>query len=97
MVDLLTGDGMSTGVIPRLQNALNSLSGPEATLTTQKDNEQSKITRLQKDMETREKNAERRLEDLKGKLARTQAAMTKIQQQGAGFAGQAAAAGPQLG
>lgn len=88
VVDLLVGDGVGVGVIPRLTNALNSVAGTGgAVLTTQRDNEQAKVNRLQQDISTREKNAERRMEDLKGKLSRTQAAITKFQQQSGGFAG----------
>jgi flagellar hook-associated protein 2 len=84
VVDLLAGDGRSYGIIPSLSRTLDSIAGgPNGVLTAQKQTQVEKIQRLQKDIDRREQSALKKQEDLKGKLARTQTAISNAQRQSA--------------
>jgi len=84
VVSFMTGDGTGSGVIPALQRAIDSVSsGPTAVLTSRKQSDTDKVSRMERDIEEREKQATRKQEDLKLKLARAQSAITRMQQQGA--------------
>ncbi len=84
VVDFMTGDGVGSGVVPAIQRAVDTISSsPGSVLTSKKQSDTQKVTRMQKDIEDREKLAARKQEDLKLKLSHAQAAITTIQQQGA--------------
>ena len=83
VVDLLSGDGTTYGVVPALSTALNAISGSQTgVLTNQKATQTEKISRLDKDIAKKEKSAADKQEALKGKLARAQVAINTIQNQG---------------
>ncbi len=84
---LLTGDGVNTGIIPKLSNALRSISGgPDGLLTSQKKNYTTQVNKMNQDIELKEKRSETRLVNLKDKLAKAQAAIAKMQGQAGHFA-----------
>lgn len=82
VVHFLTGDEERPGIITSVSKTLNTLTGaPTAVLTGFKQAETDKINRLQKDIEKREKIADKKTEDLKMKLARMQSSITAMQKQ----------------
>ncbi len=92
--NLLAGDGKSFGVIPKLNQAIKSITGGnEALLTGQKKNYTQQVNKMSADVAAKEKRSEDKLVSLKDKLARAQAAISKMQGQTNYFtSGQAMAA-----
>jgi flagellar hook-associated protein 2 len=89
VVTLLAGDGKSFGVIPKLSNALRSITGgPDTLLTAQKKNYSSQVAKFNEDLTEKEKRAELKMTSLKDKLAKAQAAITKMQGQANYFSSQ---------
>jgi flagellar hook-associated protein 2 len=96
VVDLLAGDGRNFGLIPRLSRALSTITGgANGLLTAQRRTYTGQIDRIDQDLETKSKRAEERIETLKGRLAKAQAALSQMQNQTGFLQGQASA--PQLG
>ncbi|NDC22955.1 MAG: hypothetical protein EB078_00880, partial [Proteobacteria bacterium] len=88
VVDLLSGDGTSYGVIPKLNRAIASIStGGTGVLSSQKRNYDSQISALDKNIERAEKTAASRAEALKNTLSKAQAAIQSLQAQGGAIAG----------
>jgi len=88
VVNLLTGDGVTSGVIPALSRTLEGLSSSGGgVLSGQKTTETEKISRIQQDIDKKEKLSEQKQNDLKMKLARTQTAINNLQRQGNAFQG----------
>jgi len=78
---LLGGDGQ-VGVIPKLAQAITSISSVGVgVLANKKASFQSQIEKFDKEIETKEKAAERRLVSLKDKLSKTQSALEKMNSQ----------------
>lgn len=97
-VELLAGDSTQTGIITKLQGALNSISGAGAGIVmNQKRNLGNQVQALERQIETREKQAEQKASHLKDQLAKAQAAMTAIQSQAGIFGGGAGAGALQVG
>lgn len=95
VTNLLAGDGQNTGVIPKLSHALRSITGdPTSLLTAQKGNYTKQVNKLNEDVATKEKRSEQKLISLKDRLAKAQAALTKMQGQSNYFAQQSAGAIP---
>lgn len=91
VVELLVGDGLTVGIMPALDRALSSLSNSnDGVLSNQKKSETTKVERLNQEIDRREKNAERKADELKLKLSKAQTAISKMQQQGASIAQNAA-------
>lgn len=82
VVELLTGDGIQGGVIPRLSTALSSISDSSAgVLGVQRKNYVNRIKEIDKNVATKEATAQRKDEFLKQKLARLQGALGALQGQ----------------
>lgn len=82
VVEMLAGDGITYGIIPRLGRALQSISNSSSgLLSAQKNNYLSRIKQITQDVENREKRAEERIEKLKDRLSRAQAALTRLGEQ----------------
>lgn len=82
VAELIAGDGLAVGLVPKLTTVLNSISGKNsAVLTSQRDNYVEKTKRIDKDIETKERVLERRAEDLRGKLTRAQDAINSLKNQ----------------
>lgn len=91
VADLLAGDGATYGLIPKLNRALNSISSTGAgILSNQKDNYTNQVRDLQKNIDDKQAATAKKLEALKGKLARAQSAMAKLQGQSTSFGGEGA-------
>jgi flagellar hook-associated protein 2 len=84
VVSFFTGDGVATGVVPRLNRALDTISGREgAVLSSQEKTFTDEARRVQDDIDAREKRAEAHAQDLKEKLGKVQSAISSMQNQGA--------------
>ncbi len=82
VVSFLTGDGETGGVMNKIGSALGTISGASSgVLSNQKRNYDQQITRLNKEIEVKEKQVEQKAERLKGQLAKAQSAMESIQGQ----------------
>ena len=93
VVGYLTGDGQA-GIIPALNRALNSISTPpDGVLASERKNESDKITKIDKDIAEKEKVADQKAQDLKGKLGRVQTAISSLQSQSASLAANVAGGG----
>lgn len=89
VANLLSGDGVTNGIVPRLNRALISISeGDGGLLSSQKKNYTDRSARMQKEIDTKEKASEKRMESLRDKLVKTQSAIGSIQNQGNYFSGQ---------
>jgi flagellar hook-associated protein 2 len=81
VANYLSGDGKS-GLIPKLSQAITSITAAgTGVLTNEKASFQKQIERFDRDIEAKEKAAERKLISLKDKLSRTQAALEKMNSQ----------------
>jgi len=88
VTDFLTGDG-TTGIIPRLSHALNSMTRPgDGLLSNQKMNYSGQMSKIDTEIATKEKQAGVRVEKLKERLAKAQGALSSMEKQGAFFQGQ---------
>jgi len=93
VVQLLSGDGTSYGVIPKLNHAIASISASgSGLLSNQKKNYEDQIKSLDKNIERSEKTASVRAEALKSSLSKAQAAIQAIQSQSGAVQGGAGAA-----
>jgi len=87
VVDLLSGDGASFGVIPKLGRALASLSAPgTGLLSGQKKNYDNQISTIDKNIDRTEKVVSAKAQSLKDSLSKAQAAIQAIQTQGGAIA-----------
>jgi flagellar hook-associated protein 2 len=92
VVRLLAGDGSTYGIMPKLNNALKSITGaPDSLLTAQKKNYTTQVNKMNEDVANKEKRSEARLVNLKDRLAKAQSALAKMQGQTNYFASQGAA------
>ena len=88
VVDLLSGDGATYGVIPKLGRAVASMTTPGTGLiSSQKKNYDNQITSLDKNITRTEKNVETKAKALRESLSRAQAAVQAIQSQSGGIVG----------
>jgi len=88
VVFLLTGDGQTTGVIPKLSRAIASLSASgSGLLSGQKKNFENQIQGIDKNIQRTEKAIEAKAQTLKNTLSRAQAAIQALQSQGGAIAG----------
>lgn len=86
VVSLMTGDENTRGVMPAIINAVNSISGSGGgILTNQLQNYNSQIQSIDKNINTKEKQLERRAETLKNQLASAQGALNSMKSQSAYF------------
>lgn len=98
VVSLISGDGTTSGVIPKLNRALASLSAPgTGVLSSQKKNYDNQISTLNKNIERTEKIVAAKAEALRNSLSRAQAAVQALQGQSAQMAGSLAGAIPGAG
>ncbi len=83
---LLAGDGQTFGVITKLKNALNSITEKAyGLLSIQKDNYMQRLKSIDDSLKEKQLRANEKIESLKMKLSRTQAALEKFQSQNAQF------------
>jgi len=95
VVSLISGDGTTTGVIPKLNRAVATLSAPgTGVLSSQKKNYDNQILTLNKNIERTEKIIAAKAESLRNSLSRAQAAVQALQGQSAQMAGSLAGAVP---
>lgn len=84
VVDLISGDSINYGIIPKVSRALDTISGREnAVLSTQQKTFNDQINRLKDDIDRKEKRAEANALELRSKLGRVQSAISSMQEQGA--------------
>lgn len=84
VVELLVGDGQGSGVIPRLENALSTISGREnGILAIQKKNADERVQRAKETIMKREVRAQKRIDHMRDRLARAQQAISDLQNQSA--------------
>jgi len=82
VVSFMAGDGESTGIISGVITAVNSIaSAGGGVLTNQIQNYNSQIRAVDKNISTKEKQAETKAEALKIQLAKAQTALSSIQGQ----------------
>lgn len=87
VVDFLCGDGVSTGLVNRLNRTLSTISGSsEALLQSQKKTQSEGVRKLDGDIKDREKKIKDKEETLKQKLARANTALEALKGQGMAFA-----------
>lgn len=87
VVELLSGDGSTFGVIPKLGRALASLSTPgTGLLSSQKKNFDNQIQTINKNIDRTEKAVSTRAQALKDSLAKAQSAIQALQTQGGAIA-----------
>lgn len=87
VVDLVSGDGVSYGVIPRLGSALKSLTESSTGLfSSQRKNLTNQIDGIDRNIERTEKAVEGKAAALKNTLSRAQAAIQAMQSQGGAIA-----------
>jgi flagellar capping protein FliD len=97
VVALISGDGTSFGVIPKLGRAIASLSAPgTGLLSSQKKNFDNQIQTINKNIDRTEKIAEAKAKSLKESLSRAQAAVQAIQSQGGAIANSVSSAIPSV-
>lgn len=95
VVSLLSGDGTGSGVIPKLNGAIASLSAPgTGVLSTQKRNYDNQISTINKNIERTEKIVAAKAESLRSSLSRAQAAVQALQNQSAQVASSLAGSTP---
>lgn len=94
VVDFLCGDGMSTGLVTRLNKTLGTIAGPgESLLSNQQKGQSDAIRRVTLEITDKEKAIQSKEESLKLKLARASAALESLKNQGSLF-GQSQGPGP---
>lgn len=82
VTNLLAGDGRTYGVMTKLNNAIKTIAGGrDGLLSSQRLTYKNQIKGLNEDMETREKRAKDKIEHLKSRLGKAQAAMDMLQSQ----------------
>lgn len=87
VVDLVSGDGVSYGVIPKLNRALGSLTESSTGLfSSQKKNFMGQIDGIDRNIQRTEKSVEAKAQTLKSTLSRAQAAIQAMQSQGSAIA-----------
>lgn len=87
VVSLISGDGSTFGVIPKLSRAIASLSASgTGLLSSQKKNYDNQIQTIDKNIQRTEKIVEAKAKSLKDSLSRAQAAVQAIQSQGGAIA-----------
>lgn len=95
VVALISGDGTSYGVIPKLNRAIASLSTPgTGLLSSQKKNFDNQLQTIDKNIQRTEKIVEAKAKSLKESLSRAQAAVQTIQTQGGAIANGVSSAVP---
>lgn len=95
VVELLSGDGNSYGVIPRLTRAVATLTNSgSGLLSTQKKNYDNQIQAIDRNIQRSEKAVEAKAQALRTSLSRAQAAIQAIQGQGGAIAAGVAAPMP---
>lgn len=88
VVDLISGDGVTYGVIPRLNRALTTLTESSTGLfSSQRKNFVNQIDGIDKNIQRTEKSIEARAQALKNNLSKAQAAIQAMQSQGSAIAG----------
>jgi flagellar hook-associated protein 2 len=95
VVSLMVGEGDGTrGIMPALMSAVNSISSAGGgVLTNQLQNYNGQIRSLDNTIATKEKQSEARAEQLKGKLAAAQSALSSMKGQAAYFQGTSGSGG----
>jgi flagellar hook-associated protein 2 len=82
VAEFLAGDGISGGLINKLERTLKTIAGPDnGVLSNQTKTYTDRIRRMQQDIENKEKGAKQKAEELKNKLSKAQAAMNNLQNQ----------------
>ena len=88
VVDLVSGDGVTYGVIPKLNRALTSLTeSSTGLLSSQRKNFVGQIDGIDRNISRTEKSVEIKAQNLKNTLSRAQAAIQAMQSQGSAIAG----------
>lgn len=83
VVQILAGDGATYGMVTKLSKALKSLVIPgQGMLRNQQRNYQDQVKRVDREIDSKSKRAQERLERVKMQLANAQVAMNRIQGQG---------------
>jgi len=82
VVALMAGNGESSGIIPTVINAVNSISNAgSGVITNQLQNYNNQLRTIDRNIETKEKQIERKAEALKNQLASAQSALNSMQGQ----------------
>lgn len=82
VVEFLAGTDERAGLFTTLSRTLSTIAGPQGSvLNGLRDVETDKQKRFQKDIESREKTADKKTEELKMKLSRMQTALNSLQRQ----------------
>ena len=90
VVTLMAGDGETKGIMPAVITAVNSISSTGGgVLSNQLQNFNSQIRSIDKNINTKEKQVERRAEALKNQLAAAQSALNSMKSQSSHFQGPA--------
>ncbi len=88
VVDFLCGDGVSTGLVTRLNQTLSTISGSgDGLLSNQRKNQSDAIKKIERDIREREQVIQSKEEALKQRLARASGALEALKSQGALFGG----------
>ncbi len=86
VVNFLSGDGINSGIMTQVGTALNTIVSPSrGVLSNQKKSYDDQIAKMNKDIEHREKQVERKAEALKNTLAKAQSAIESLKGQQAGI------------
>ncbi len=98
IAELLCGNGYNTGVINSLSRALNSISGnSNSMLTLERKGMQDNMNRMQKQIDDKEQQFEKKSQNLKLKLARSQEALSTLKSQSAQLGAIGAGGPPGMG